>query len=118
MHDVMYYLHQTLDFFREGFQQVNAVLGILVAIYFAYRMSEWRTLWSVAIAAVLTHIIALILVPVIDHGAAFRLPPLLEESFLRNVLTLYLGYLIAIAVFFFVKMNVLANAGGGKAHAH
>jgi len=30
---------------------------------------------------------------------------------------LYLGYLVAIAVFFFVKQNVLAGAGG-KAHAH
>jgi hypothetical protein len=114
----MMYLQQALDYFREGFAQVNAVLGLLVAIYFAYRMPEWSRLWAVAIGAVLTHIIALILIPVIDHNAALRLPPLLEEAFLRNVLTLYLGYLIAIAVFFFVKTNLLAGAGEKAHHAH
>lgn len=117
MHDAMYYLNWILDFFRQGFAQVNAVLGLLIAIYFAYRMSEWKRLWQIALAAVLTHIIATVLIPVIDHGASFRLPPLLELSFLQGLIALYLGYLVAIAVFFFVKTNVLAGAGG-KAHAH
>ncbi len=117
MHDVMYYVHWVLDFFREGFAQVNAVLGLLIAIYFAYRMPEWKKLWAVALGAVLTHVIASILIPVIDHGASARLPPLLEESFLQSVFALYLGYLVAIAVFFFVKQNVLSGSGG-KAHAH
>lgn len=117
MHDAMYYLNWILDFFREGFAQVNAVLGLLIAIYFAYRMPEWKRLWVTALAAVLTHIIATVLIPVIDHNAAFRLPPLLELAFLERTVALYLGYLVAIAVFFFVKANVLAGAGG-KAHAH
>src|SRR5437868_2290247 len=58
MHDAMYYIQWIVDFFREGFAQVNAVLGLLIAIYFAYRMPEWKRLWTVALAAVLTHIIA------------------------------------------------------------
>jgi hypothetical protein len=33
------------------------------------------------------------------------------------MVTLYLGYLVAIAVFFFVKSNVLSGSGG-NAHAH
>jgi glycopeptide antibiotics resistance protein len=117
MHDVMYYLNWILDFFREGFAQVNAVLGLLIAVYFAYRMPEWSRLWAVALGAVLAHIIASILIPVIDHNAPFRLPPLLEASFLQSVIALYLGYIVAITAFFFVKQNVLASRGG-KAHAH
>lgn len=117
MHDALYYAHWILDFFRQGFAQVNAVLGLLIAIYFAYRMPEWKRLWAISLGAVLTHVIASVLIPVIDHGASFRLPPLLEQGFLQNVVALYLGYLIVIAAFFFVKTNVLAGAGG-KAHAH
>jgi hypothetical protein len=117
MHDAMYYVNWILDFFREGFAQVNAVLGLLIAVYFAFRLSEWKKLWQVSLGAVVTHIIASILIPMIDHGAPFRLPPVLEGSFLQSLITLYLGYLVAIAVFFFVKTNVLSGSGG-KAHAH
>jgi hypothetical protein len=117
MHDAMYYVNWILDFFRDGFAQVNAVLGLLIAIYFAYKMSEWKRIWTVALGAVLTHVIASVMIPVIDHGASFRLPPVLEVSFLQSLIALYLGYLVVIAVFFFVKQNVLSGSGG-KAHAH
>jgi len=117
MHDAMYYVNWILDFFREGFAQVNAVLGLLIAVYFAYRMPEWKRLWALALGAVVTHIIASVLIPVIDHGASFRLPPLLETGFIQSVIALYLGYVVAIAAFFFVKQNVLSGSGG-KAHAH
>jgi len=117
MHDVMYYVNWILDFFREGFAQVNAVLGLLIAIYFAYRLSEWKKVWQAALGAVVTHIIASILIPMIDHGASFRLPPMLEGSFLQSLITLYLGYVVVILVFWLVKTNVLSGSGG-KAHAH
>ena len=117
MHDGMYYLDWVLDFFRAGFAQVNATLGLLVALYFAWRLSEWKELWATALGAVLIHIVAMVLVPMIDHNAPLRLPALLNLGFWEFVLSLYVGYVVAIAAFFFVKTSVLKSAGGG-AHAH
>jgi hypothetical protein len=57
----------------------------------------------------------MVLVPMIDHDAPFRLPPLLDLSFWQFGLALYLGYIVAIAALFFVKANVL---GGSSAPAH
>ena len=112
-------LYVILDFFREGFARVNAILGLLIAIYSAYNMTDWRRLWAAALGAVLLHIIAVVLVPVIDHNAPFRLPDLVDLDFWRATLALYLGYIVAIAAFFFVKTNVMAAAsGGGHAEEH
>ena len=110
-------LYVVLDFFRDGFERVNAILGLLIAIYSAYRMTDWKRLWAAALGAVLIHIIATILVPVIDHDAPFRLLPLVDIGFWQTVLALYLGYIIAIAAFFYVKTNVL-QSGGAHASSH
>ncbi|HEY8947639.1 MAG TPA: hypothetical protein VIM56_02020 [Rhizomicrobium sp.] len=118
MHDGMYYLDWVLDFFRAGFAQVNATLGLLIALYSAWRLADWKQLWTVALGAVLIHIIAMILVPMIDHNAPLHLPPLLDVSFWKFVIALYLGYVVAIAALFFVKTNVLKGAGGGAHAAH
>ena len=110
-------LYLVLDFFRAGFAQVNATLGLLIALYSAYRMSDWKEIWTLSLGAVVIHIIAMILVPMIDHNAPLHLPALLEISFWKFVVALYLGYVVAIAALFFVKTNVL-KSGGGHAAAH
>src|SRR5665213_2650157 len=83
----------------------------------AYWMTDWKRLWAAALGAVMIHIIATILVPVIDHDAPFRLLPLVDIGFWQTVLALYLGYIIAIAAFFYVKTNVL-QSGGAHASSH
>lgn len=117
MHDSMYYLNWVMDFFRAGFAHVNAMLGLLIALYSAWRMADWKDLWKLALGAVLIHVIAMVLVPMIDHDAPFRLPPLLEVGFWQFLVALYLGYLVAIAALFFVKTTVFKGSGG-EAHAH
>jgi hypothetical protein len=116
MENFHHYFNEFWDLLRQGFQHVNAILGLLIALFAAYQLSDWKRLWAAALGAVLIHIVASILIPVIDHNAAFRLPPLTEGSFWADTLALYLGYLIVIAVFFFVKKNLLKGGGAG-AHA-
>src|ERR1700744_2500190 len=110
-------LNVIIAFFRDGFAHVNAVLGLLIAIYSAYKLSEWKDLWKLALTAGLIQFIAMVLIPVIDHDAPFRLPPLLDLEYWKFLLALFLGYLVAIAAFFFVKTNVLSSGhGGGGGH--
>ena len=114
--DFGYYLTEAWDLLRQGFFHVNAILGLLIAVYFTYRLGEWRDLPKIALGATLTHIIASVLIPVIDHNAPLRLPPIVEARFFWDTVALFLGYLVVIAALFFVKKNVLAK--GGAAHAH
>ena len=99
-----------------GFDGVNQVTGLLIAIIAALLMPAWSRLWATALGAALVHVAIGVLRPVLD-GGAFALPDLLALPFWMSLLALFLGYAIVIAVFFFLKSLVVG--GGRKAkHAH
>ncbi|HEX4534538.1 MAG TPA: hypothetical protein VH000_09935 [Rhizomicrobium sp.] len=92
------------DFFREGFHNVNAVEGLIIALVATILLSSWGRLWIIALGATLVHLIADILIPVVAKHAAFALPTnLMDMSYWRYAGTLFVGYIIVIAVFFFIK---------------
>jgi hypothetical protein len=114
MEQVHHFLNVILDFLREGFNNVNAVEGLVIALVAAIVAPAWDRIWAVALGATLVHLIADTLIPVVAHHASFRLPPLLEFDFWRTALSLYVGYLIIIAVLMFIKRMFLSP----PAHAH
>ncbi len=121
MEHVSVYLHDILDFFRDGFRDgfahVNGALGLIIAVFAAYMMTEWKRIWAVALGATVAHLISVIMIPVLANERSFQLPPdLLEVSYWKTAAALFLGYLIVIAVFFFVKTRLLP--GGSEAHGH
>lgn len=110
------FLSSVLGLAQGGFDGVNQVLGLIIAVLAALMMQGWNRLWGSALAAALVHIAIGVVRPVLD-GGSFALPPLLTVSFWMTVLALFLGYAIVIAVFFFIK--TLVTGGGRKAkHAH
>jgi len=114
LHDILYFFK---DGIREGFAHVNGALGLLIALYAAYQLSAWRRIWAVALGATLAHLIAVIILPVLVNEGSFRLPPdLLELSYWKTAAALFLGYLVAIAVFFALKTQFLAKGGASAAH--
>ena len=114
MDQIAHFLNVILAFFREGFNNVNAVEGLVIALVAAIIAPAWDRIWAVALGATVVHLIADVLIPVIANHAAFQLPPLLELSFWRTALSLFVGYLIVISVLMFVKRLFLSPA----AHAH
>jgi putative flippase GtrA len=100
-------LNAVLDLFRSGFNQVNAVLGLVIALIAAFQLTAWKKLWEMALAALAFHIVALMLAPAIDHGAAVRLPALMEPGTWRNWLAIYIGYTVLIALFYFLRTRLL-----------
>jgi len=110
MEHVYSFLDDVLVLFQSGFNQVNAYLGLIIALIAAFQLSSWKKLWEIALAAMAFHIVALILAPTIDHGAALRLPPIFEMNFLRSLVALYVGYVILIALFFFLRSKLLKPA--------
>lgn len=124
MHDFSYYLHVIVSFlrevllfvqqgFHEGFYHVNAILGLIVALFAAYTMPAFKRIWAITLGATIVYLIAEVMLPVVANHAEFRLPPLVELSYWRNTVALYLGFLLVIAVFFFIKTRVLPKGGGG-----
>ena len=92
-----------------GFAQVNVVQGLLIAIVAAFMMYRWSNVLFVAIGATVVHILVDALLPVLNKTGDFRLPPLVEGEYWRYLLALYLGYILAISIFYVVK-RVLISA--------
>lgn len=119
MHDFQYYLNEIIDFlragFRDGFAHVNAMLGIIIALVAAYVLPSWRRLVPVALGATVIHLIAEVMLPILDNREpCCHLPPgMLELPYWRDAIALFLGYLVVIAIFFFIKKRVLPSGGGG-----
>lgn len=122
MEHVSLYLHDIIDFFRDGFRDgfshVNGALGLIIAAFAAYELTEWKRLWAAALGATLLHLIAVIMIPVLANERSFQLPPdLLTLGYWKTAAALFLGYLVVVAVFFAVKTKLLSR-GGADAHAH
>jgi hypothetical protein len=107
MDTIQHFLTPVLDLFRSGFNQVNVVLGLIIALIASFQLSAWRKLWEMALAALVFHIIALMLAPAIDHGAQIRLPALLDLTTWHNWLAIYVGYVVLIVAFYFLRTRLL-----------
>ncbi|RYG12083.1 MAG: hypothetical protein EON96_14295 [Caulobacteraceae bacterium] len=95
-----------------GFDGVNQVMGLIIAVIAALLMPAWNRLWSSALGAAFVHILIGLLRPVLD-GGSLALPPLLTLGFWMTVVALFLGYAIVIAVFFLIK-SLFTGGGGGR----
>lgn len=109
---MQHFVNEIWAFFREGFNHVNAIQGLIIALVATVLMPRWRRLIPIALGATLVHIVADVLIPVVARHAAFHLPPLVTLGFWRYAATLFLGYIIVIAVFFVIRLIVF----GGRRH--
>ena len=98
-----------------GFDGVNQITGLIIALISAFLMPAWGRLGPTAVGATLVHIAVGVLRPVLD-GGSFALPDILSGGFWLAALALFLGYAIVIAVFFFIKS--LFTGAGHRRHAH
>lgn len=99
-----------------GFDGVNQVMGLLIAVIAALLMPTWSRLWASALGAALVHVAIGVIRPMLD-GGALVLPDLLSLGFWMTVLALFLGYAIVIAVFFLIK-SLVTGGVGRRRHAH
>lgn len=96
-----------LNFAREGFSEVNAVQGLVVAVIAALMLSQWARLFFIAAGAVIAHVALDVLSPVFAEVGPLRLPEVLEPYFWRYLALLFVGYLIAIGILFAIKRVVV-----------
>lgn len=101
---------------QSGFDGVNQVVGLIIALVAALMMPAWRALWATAAGATVVHLIVQVLRPVMD-GGAFALPPVMTPGFWITALALFLGFSVVIAVFFLIK-SLIPGLGARRAPAH
>ena len=106
MEAVWGYLDQALDFMRRGYANVNAVQGLLIAFGAAYLMTDYRRILVISFGATLVHLAFDVMLPVLANGAAFKLPPIFEQWYWEYALSLFVGYLVVISIFYLIKRTV------------
>ena len=106
---VQSYIDWIWEYFRVGFHDVNAILGLLIAIGAAYFLSKYSRIFVVALSAVIFYVIAQVMIPVVANNAAFQLPPIVEQSYWQKLVAIYAGFLIIITIFYLVKKTVLKS---------
>ena len=100
-----------------GFDGVNQVVGLIIALIAALVMPSWRSLWGTAVGAVIVDRLIVMLRPALD-GGSIALPNIMTGSFWMTAFALFLGYAIVIAIFFLLKTILTGTAFRGRARAH
>ncbi len=108
MENAMQYIQPVLDFFAAGFDQVNAIQGIIIGVLAAFVLRRYSRILVIGFVATLIHLIVDTALPVIQ-GAELKLPPLADVSWWQYVATLYVGYLVIITVFYILKKILIRS---------
>ena len=111
------YLNPILTFLQRGFDQVNAVQGLLIALFATVLMARWAQLFGVALGASLINVVADTIVPIVTRHADIKLPPVMHPTFWNYAASLYVGFVIIIAMFFAVK-SVFLRPAAKKSKPH
>ena len=109
----MEYVNQAVDALKDGFGQINHPQGLIIALIAALLMPSWRQWLVMALLATAVHI-GVNELPGILRGQG--LPNFMEQAFWTTVIAYFLGYLIIIGVFFFLKSLVARGGSAAKAH--
>ena len=103
------FLQTALIYAREGFAEVNAAEGLVIALLAALIMTRWARLLYVVAAAVAVNVALDVLLPVVVDHADLALPPILDAGFWHYVLLLCIGYFVVIGILFAIKSLVTKN---------
>lgn len=100
------FLQTILIYAREGFAEVNAVQGLVIALIATLVMTRWSRILIVVAGAVVANIAVDLLQPVMFAQADLRLPPVLETAWWNHLLLLSAGFLVVIGILFSIKRVV------------
>ena len=100
-----------------GFDTINQVTGLIIAVIATFMMPAWSRLWATSLGAAFVFILVDLVRPILD-GGAFVMPALLTMGFWMMVLALFLGFAVVIAVMFFIKSLFVGRGHGHSKHAH
>ena len=96
-------INDIVAFMQNGFQEVNAVQGLIIALIAAALLGSYGRILFVAVGATVVHVLVDVMLPVLAKSGPFKLPPLVDQSFWHYVAVLFVGYVVVISAFYVVK---------------
>jgi hypothetical protein len=112
------YLDQAAAVLESGFTQINATMGLLIALAATIFLRSWNQWIPAAFVATFAHIAIEHVTGLVRDKKELALPELLTAQFWSDAGVLLVGYLLVIGIFFFAKRVLMtAFAGGGQASA-
>jgi len=111
------FLNGVFGLAQGGFDTVNQVTGLVIAVIATFMMPAWNRLWATSLGAAFVLVLVGVLRPLLD-GGAIVLPPLLTVAFWMTVLALFLGFAVVIAAMFLIKSLFTGGGHGRRRHAH
>lgn len=100
--EITEYLNQALEWARMGFDTVNSIQGLVIALIAAILMSQYKRILVFAVGATVVHELVNI-GRNFYAGAANPLPDYLDMEVLKLVAIRFVGYLIAISLIYLVR---------------
>ncbi|NWH08532.1 MAG: hypothetical protein HXY22_07830 [Alphaproteobacteria bacterium] len=103
--------NQVLLYVQQGFGELNWTLPLLIAIWFAYNLGEYRKVLNAAVGATLVFMLLTILP--LRRGEELQLPSnLVYRDFWIELFTVFLAFTLLILFFYTIKKTVLRGGGG------
>lgn len=90
-------------YFREGLQHLNPIQGLVIALIGGLMVSSLIRLFFVALLAVIIHLTADALIPVVMNHATFEVPAF-DHAFWHYGITLYAAYLVVIGAVYLIRL--------------
>lgn len=103
------YVNPVLNYLQHGFNEVNAIQGLAIALIIVILMKSWKQWLSLSFSAAVLHAVLDAIVPIVKNPNAAHMPPIMTPSYWQYLAALFVGYLIIIAVFFSVKKALLPH---------
>jgi hypothetical protein len=103
MATVQAWLDYIWEFFRNGFHDVNQILGLLIAMVAAYFLSKYSRIFVIALGALVFYIVAEVMLPVVANHGEFKLPNMVDNGYWQRMIAIYAGFLLIITVFYVAK---------------
>ncbi|MBL8551231.1 MAG: hypothetical protein JNJ73_14690 [Hyphomonadaceae bacterium] len=97
------YFNPILQFLQNGFAEVNAPAGLIIALITVFVMQRWGQLWVITLVAAIVYALVDHFIPILQNNSALRLPNVTDVAFWQTLAARYVGLLIIIAMFFAVK---------------
>lgn len=97
------------DYFRQGLPHINLLLGVAIALVGGMMVGSLFGLIVIALLAVMVHVLAEAIIPMVLNHASFVLPSL-NNAFVHTAISLYIAYFVVIGAIYIVRL-IFTSAG-------
>ena len=101
------YFEAFMEFAREGYREVDAGLGLVIALVATFMMSSYGRILFMSLGSTIAHLVAEVLIPVIANNRDLKLPPFLESEYWRYAAVLFVGYFFVITLLYILRRVLL-----------